>query len=199
MTKPKFTGKPLIIDLDMLEPENTGLQIDTVSNEASSEQLESVFDDIRMRLKLNFDKIANKILSKPNTVFKINSDVDTISIREQVSNLNQTCFYENGRIFAYSNFINEVVFGFEYWLEEESETTQALTVLMVNNQITFDDLRQFVEGDVYEIYNNLISLLFNNQEFLRFFDIFIQNSVMHVIPRDNLIDNLLDYKRTLVH
>ena len=172
MKKPKFTGKPLIIDLDMLEPENTGLHINKVSNEVSTKPLESLFDDIRMRLKLNFDKIANKILSKPNTVFKINSDVDTISIREQVSNLNQTCFYENGRIFAYSNFINEVVFGFEYWLEEESETTQALTLLMVNNQITFDDLRQFVEGDVYEIYNNLISLLFNNNSIMLYPSVF---------------------------
>ena len=199
MTKPKFPGKPLVIDFAKIESENLNLKIDKVFNEGSSEDLDSIFDDVRNLLKTNFDNIATKILSNPNKVFKISQDIDTISIREQISDLNNTCFFEDGRIFAYSNFLNEVVFGFEFWQEVESETTQALTLLLVNNQITFDDLRKFVEGDVYEIYNNLISLLFNNQEFLRFFDIFIQNGVMHVIPRENLIDSLLDYKRTLVH
>lgn len=161
--------------------------------------LKGIFEDIRRQLNFHFDKIISCLKSKPDKVFQISSDLDTILIREQVSNLNQTCFYENGRIFAYSNFINEVVFGIENWVEVESETTQALTLLLVNNQITFDDLRQFVKGDVYEIYDNLISLLFKNQDFLRFFDIFIQNRVMHVIPRENLINNLLDYKRTLSH
>jgi len=166
---------------------------------ASESALSDIFDEIQAMLKLNFSKIVDSLIKKPDKVFEISSDIDTFNIRFEVSNLEQTCFYENGRIFAYSNFLNEVVFGLENWTDNESDLTQALTILFVNYQITLDDLRDFVEGDVYEIYNNLISLLFNNQEFLRFFDVFIQNGVMHVIPRDNLIDNLLDYKRTLVH
>ena len=198
MTKPKFPGKPLIIDFEKIESENIGLEFDKGSNEL----LESLFADIRMLLKLNFENISNELASKPNTVFKIDSDIDTLSIRRQVSNLNQTCFYENGRIFVYSNFLNEVVFGIDNWLFDENLEAETLSFLFANYEISCNQLQRIFAVDnlsSFDFLDSLFLILKYSSDLENFFLIERQIDRICIHPKENLIDSLLIFKRTLFH
>ena len=202
MTKPKFPGEPLIINFEKIESEILGTKIDKIFNESDSEPLNNIFDDVRRLLKLNFENIVNKLLSKPNKVFKISSDIDTISIREQVSNLDNTCFFEDGRIFAYSNFLNEVVFGIQNWLFVENFESKALSFLFANYEITIDQLYRIFGVDYVDsldYLDNLYCILRYSENLSKFFDVEVEPDRICLYPKENLIDSLLAFKRTLIH
>jgi len=202
MTKPKFPGKPLVIDFEKIVPENKDMKVDEIFNELVPEPLNSVFDDIRSLLKLNFDNIASRLIEKPNKVFKMSSEIDTQNIREQVSDLNRTCFYECGRIFVYSSFLNEVVFGIDNWLFVENMEAKALSILFTNYEISNDELRSNFGFDClesHEFLDSLVSILNYSENLDKFFEVESYVDKICIYPKENLINNLLDFKKMLVH
>ncbi|MBI95767.1 hypothetical protein CL656_01305 [bacterium] len=168
---------------------------------SSEDQINNIFDEIRELLKSQYSHIVYELSSNPNKVFKISKDIDTWNIREKISNVNTTCFYEEGRIINYSNFLNEFLFGNQFEIKS-SDFTDALNLLFLNYSLSYEnvlDLNKSLEVSNDDFLYSIYRMLKDSSLINEVFNISFDDYEVSIQAKKGLINKLKDFKSLIIN